>query len=293
MSQKVESLQRASLKDPVKVHISKSKYQTVYVSSSFSLRLHALPALQLLGHVDSRKLQLIPGRQSNPLTRDTYSCLKSTRTRTLVYLVNEFAGQSIIVFSGTVRDTQRLAILLRTLGFGALALHGRLTQTARLGALNKFKSGSRDILVATDVAARGLDIPKVDVVINYDMPLILRRTSTEWAGRQERGSRPGFQHCHTVSAPFNDLSPTDAYTSRYHLESYLRIEHALGKKLAEHTVEKDEVMVFQARVDEAQRDTRNEMRALDERDRKRKGRRLEKGSKRPGKRADDMDVEEA
>ncbi len=112
--------------------------------------------------------------------RDTY----------FVFLINEFAGQSTIVFSNTVRDTQRLAILLRTLGFSALALHGQLSQTARLGALNKFKSGSRDILVATDVAARGLDIPQVDVVINYDLPND-SKTYIHRVGRTARAGKSG------------------------------------------------------------------------------------------------------
>ena len=47
---------------------------------------------------------------------------------------------------------------------------GQLSQPKRLGALNKFKAGARNILVATDVASRGLDIPNVDLVVNYDIP---------------------------------------------------------------------------------------------------------------------------
>jgi len=49
------------------------------------------------------------------------------------------------------------------LGFGAIPIHGQMSQPKRLGALNKFKAGERNILVATDVASRGLDIPSVDV----------------------------------------------------------------------------------------------------------------------------------
>jgi ATP-dependent RNA helicase DDX47/RRP3 len=60
--------------------------------------------------------------------------------------------------------------MLRNLGFGAVCLHGQLSQPQRLGALNKFKAGARNILVATDVASRGLDIPNVDLVCNYDIP---------------------------------------------------------------------------------------------------------------------------
>jgi ATP-dependent RNA helicase DDX47/RRP3 len=60
--------------------------------------------------------------------------------------------------------------MLRYLGFPVIPLHGQLSQSLRLGALNKFRLGSRSLLITTDVAARGLDIPLVDLVINYDLP---------------------------------------------------------------------------------------------------------------------------
>lgn len=71
----------------------------------------------------------------------------------------------MIIFTRTVNDAQRLSIMLRRLGFPAIPLHGQMSQSARLGSLNKFKSGGRSILVATDVASRGLDIPLVDLVV--------------------------------------------------------------------------------------------------------------------------------
>ena len=89
----------------------------------------------------------------------------------LIYLANELASSSIIVFTRTVHDAQRytasnfpislniypscrLSIILRTLGFPAVPLHGQLSQSQRLGALNKFKTGGRKVLVATDIASR-------------------------------------------------------------------------------------------------------------------------------------------
>ncbi len=80
--------------------------------------------------------------------------------------------------------------------------------------------------------------------------------------------------------------------SRFGLECYQRIEHALGKQLESYEVEKEEVMMFKLRVEEAQIEARNEMRAQDERDKKRKGRRHENDPKRAKKRADNMDAEE-
>ena len=86
------------------------------------------------------------------------------------FILNEFAGNSIIVFTTTCNTCMKLSLLLRNLGFGAVPLHGKLSQPKRIGALNKFKTGERKILIATDVASRGLDIPSVDLVINYDIP---------------------------------------------------------------------------------------------------------------------------
>lgn len=88
----------------------------------------------------------------------------------LTYILDEFKGQVCIIFVATCNNSLKLALLLRNLGFGAVCLHGQMSQAKRLGALNKFKSGRANILVATDVASRGLDIQNVDIVLNYDIP---------------------------------------------------------------------------------------------------------------------------
>jgi ATP-dependent RNA helicase DDX47/RRP3 len=243
MSSKVESLTRASLRDPVRISISVTKYQTV--------------ATLIQNYI------FIPH-----IHKDTY----------LIFLVNEFAAQSIIVFTRTVYDTQRLAILLRALGFGAIPLHGQLSQSARLGALNKFRAGTRDILVATDVAARGLDIPNVDVVLNYDLPQD-SKTYVHRVGRTARAGKSG----HALSI-----------VTQYDIEVWQRIEAALGAKLTEYLTEREEVMVFKTRVEEAQRHAKNEMKALIE-DRGKKGSILKGRRTRPTiekRRHDDMDAEE-
>jgi ATP-dependent RNA helicase DDX47/RRP3 len=60
--------------------------------------------------------------------------------------------------------------MARNLGFKAVSVHGSMSQVKRLGALSKFKRSENNILIATDVASRGLDIECVDLVINYDIP---------------------------------------------------------------------------------------------------------------------------
>ncbi|KAM5473489.1 ribosomal RNA processing protein [Microsporum audouinii] len=241
LSSKVESLQRASLSNPLRVSISSNKYQTV--------------STLLQSYI------FIPHKY-----KDVY----------LVHILNEFPGQSTIIFTRTVNETQRIAILLRALGFGAIPLHGQLSQSARLGALGKFRSGSRNILVATDVAARGLDIPAVDLVLNFDLPSD-SKTYIHRVGRTARAGRSG----RAISI-----------VTQYEVEIWQRIEVALGKQLPEHKTEKEEVMVLSDRVGDAQRMAVTEMKDLHEK-RGTKGATLRGRRKGDSKRSrDDMDREE-
>lgn len=203
MTTKVAKLQRASLRSPVRVEIG-TKYSTVST-------LHQYYLFMPFAH------------------KDTY----------LVFLANEQAGHSIIVFTRTVNDAQRLAVMLRMLGFSAIPLHGQLSQTARLGALNKFKSGGRNIMVCTDVAARGLDIPAVDLVVNFDIPT----HSKDYIHRVGRTARAGRQ------------GRSVTLVTQYDVELLQRIEAAIGKKLAEFPGANDRemVMLLSERVGEAQR----------------------------------------
>ena len=75
-----------------------------------------------------------------------------------------------IVFAATKQRTQRLANDLKQEGFRAITIHGDLSQKQRDIAMHRFKNGNEDILVATDIAARGIDVPAVGHVINYDIP---------------------------------------------------------------------------------------------------------------------------
>ena len=88
----------------------------------------------------------------------------------LVHVLNEMQGNSFIVFSSTCAGTMKIALMLRALGTQAIPLNGNMSQQKRLASLKRFKDKTKNVLVATDVASRGLDIPHVDVVINYDIP---------------------------------------------------------------------------------------------------------------------------
>ena len=90
----------------------------------------------------------------------------------LIDILSQRYQEQILVFGKTKHGCNRLAELLEKAGIKAVAIHGNKSQSQRLKALGDFKSGKARVLVATDVAARGLDIPQLPLVINFDLPMV-------------------------------------------------------------------------------------------------------------------------
>jgi ATP-dependent RNA helicase DeaD len=88
----------------------------------------------------------------------------------LCNFIRNRSEKQTIVFAATKQRTHRLASELKQEGFKAITMHGDLSQGQRDNAMHKFRNGYEDILVATDIAARGIDVPAVGHVINYDIP---------------------------------------------------------------------------------------------------------------------------
>jgi len=109
------------------------------------------------------------GSTSDFITQKIMQVEKHEKDDTLFNLISECEGLKL-VFTATKRDADRLEYQLREQGIGALAIHGDKGQRDREYALKQFKDSHVDILVATDVASRGLDIPNVMYVIQYDLP---------------------------------------------------------------------------------------------------------------------------
>jgi ATP-dependent RNA helicase DDX49/DBP8 len=99
--------------------------------------------------------------------------------------------RSCIIFVGTCRICEDLNLLLRKLGVRATSLNSYKSQVARLQALNEFKSSQISVLIVTDLASRGLDIPKVDIVINFDLPKLVN-DYIHRVGRTARAMGNGF-----------------------------------------------------------------------------------------------------
>ena len=213
MTNKVQKLQRACLSDPAKVEVS-TKYSTVD-----TLRQQYL---------------FIPAK-----FKECY----------LVFAVRELAGSTFVLFTRTCDSTRKLSLVLRNLGFGAIPIHGQMSQPKRIGALNKFKAGERNILVATDVASRGLDIPSVDVVINYDVP-INSKDYVHRVGRTARAGRSG-----------RSLT----MVTQYDVELFQRIEQLIGKKMELFPSEEEAALLLLESVGEAQRLAALQMKEADSR----------------------------
>jgi len=182
----------------------------------------------------------------------------TARDKYLVWLLHEFSGKSAIVFTATCSHARRLSFLLKYLDLGgAVCLHGQMPQPARLGALAKFKAQVGRILIATDVAARGLDIPSVDMVINYDVP----QSAKDYIHRVGRTARAGR------------AGKAVTIVSQYDVEAFQRIEHNLGYKLDPEKVDKAVVEAFEDTVAEAARRAATDMREEEKHDHGKKKRR--------------------
>ena len=109
------------------------------------------------------------------------------RTQLLRHLIQENQWHGVLVFLATKYATEHVAEKLRQAGLVAVALHGGLSQGARTQALADFKAGNVRVLLATDLAARGIDIVRLPVVVNFDLP----RSAVDYTHRIGRTGRAG------------------------------------------------------------------------------------------------------
>jgi len=107
---------------------------------------------------------------NNKIKQVFYEIQKGERTKTLIALLQHYRPESTVVFCNRKQQCQELADELWQLGFHAMALHGDLEQKDRDQVLVQFSNKSSSILIATDVAARGLDIKDLEAVINFELP---------------------------------------------------------------------------------------------------------------------------
>jgi len=121
----------------------------------------------------------------------------------LTHVIKETPGAQALVFCKTKHGSNRVGQYLERAGINAAVIHGNKSQGARTKALGDFKAGRVSVLVATDIAARGLDIPQLPLVVNFDLPLVAE-DYIHRAGRTGRAGFPG-RAVSLVSAADRDL----------------------------------------------------------------------------------------
>ncbi|MDA3930919.1 MAG: DEAD/DEAH box helicase [Prolixibacteraceae bacterium] len=120
-----------------------------------------------------------------------YYVTKSSKPKLLVHLLQEKEYESTLVFSRTKYGADKIVKVLNKAGINSEAIHGNKSQGARQNALGKFKEGKLKVLVATDIAARGIDVSALALVINYDLPNI-SETYVHRIGRTGRAEASGL-----------------------------------------------------------------------------------------------------
>lgn len=161
------------------------KRQSLLFSATFSNEIRKL-AHSLLDNPG--EVSVSPRNTATELVEQTVHMVDKSRKRELLSsLIKEHNWPQVLVFTKTKHGANRLAEQLGKDGIEALAIHGNKSQAARTKALAKFKDGSLQVLVATDIAARGIDIEELPNVVNYELPHV----SEDYVHRIGRTGRAG------------------------------------------------------------------------------------------------------
>ena len=174
------------------------KRQTLLFSASLSKEIESLT------HEFQRTPKLVQiGRRANPaetVTQLVYEVPKHLKPALLVHLLRDPGMNMVLVFSRMKHSADRIARNLEQKGIRTATLHSNRSQNQRLKALQDFKSGHVRVLVATDIAARGIDVDGISHVVNYDFPM----HSEDYVHRIGRTGR-----AHAVGDAISFVTPED------------------------------------------------------------------------------------
>lgn len=166
-----------------------SKRQTLLFSATMPQEIAAL-SKQIL--CDPVRVEVTPPASTvEAIEQQLYKVDKANKRRLLVWLLQQRPEASVLVFTATKHGADRVVRELTQSKIPAMAIHGNKSQTARVNALTSFKAGAIRVLVATDIAARGIDISDLPLVINFDLPNV-PETYVHRIGRTGRAGRSGL-----------------------------------------------------------------------------------------------------
>ena len=164
-----------------------SQRQTLVYSATMPKEIRAL-AEDIL--IDPVTVQIDHTKPAATISHVLYQVEQNNKTSLLKKILHKKEITTAIVFTRTKYKAKKLALLLQKAGCKATSLQGNLSQQQRQLALDGFKSGKYNVLVATDIAARGIDVSGISHVINFDMPATAE-TYTHRTGRTGRASQTG------------------------------------------------------------------------------------------------------
>ncbi|MBL0231167.1 MAG: DEAD/DEAH box helicase, partial [Moraxellaceae bacterium] len=161
------------------------KRQNLLFSATFPPELQQLIARLLHQPVEIN----LAKQDENLIEQHVYTVESERKNAALIHLIKTGDWQQVLVFASAKNTCNRLVLKLEKAGIQAAAFHGDLSQGARNNALEQFKAKKIRVLIATDVAARGIDIQQLPYVVNFDLP----RSANDYIHRIGRTGRAGQQ----------------------------------------------------------------------------------------------------
>ena len=165
------------------------KRQTLMFSATFSKQIKTL-AKDMLTNPVSIEVAIEKGA-IDKIKQQLHPVDKERKSELLIHLLKKHNWKQVLVFIRTKLDADRLAAQLENSGIGAASIHANRTQHARTQALDGFKNSNIQVLVATDIASRGINVHQLPCVINFNLPYI-PEDYTHRIGRTGRAGNPGL-----------------------------------------------------------------------------------------------------
>jgi ATP-dependent RNA helicase RhlE len=191
--------------------------QTMLFSATFPPEIEQLAAQALR---NPQRLAVGISRPATTVTHALYPVAQHLKTSLTLELLKQTDARSVLIFTRTKHRASRLAQQLERTGYRVTSLHSNRSQNQRQAALDGFRDGTYQIMVATDIAARGIDVDRISHVINYDIP----DTADAYIhriGRTGRAEREGDA--------FTMITSEDDAMVR-------TIERAVGQRIPRHTI---------------------------------------------------------
>ncbi len=186
--------------------------QRIMFSATMPPKIRELAVALLHNPVE---VKIAVSRPAEKIRQSAYVCYEPQKLKIVEHLFKSGDLQRVIIFSGKKEKVKEVARQLRKMNINCGQMHSDLTQQERDEVMYKFKAGKTDVLVATDIVARGIDIDDIRIVINYDVP----HDAEDYVhriGRTARADRDGMA--------ITFISDTDMY-------KFQSIEHFLGKEV--------------------------------------------------------------